>query len=770
MLSLFPPPPPGAVPEVPLSPPEFQHQGAHQGSPEFQPSAHQPLAQESLDFSTLRDALEDLQRSAAGVAAASGVIPWAPIEPRRQSNLAHAPMNFDADPSFSSSEWAKDTSRDTSRFDDASHVGHGTGHGSHAGHDANRRTKNRRAEEPDDEWHTHEGQQVYLGCCIPRGYELWLNGTFVAPDSVEMDEAHDSASPLSPARAGQLRPKQRLQAERVSRSRIWIERRARFLGTSELLYKLCFSDAYGKTQYSWVSSSAWSGIAGHKALLGLSAIGLDVSMLNVRKCITYLQALEWETRQRLPCKNVALRSGYYEFENAAVGSDGNEARGTSLSTSHGAENLSRGWLVGANWITLDGSEVSLDPRETPKHAQAYTSSGIEDAWLAKWREVRAASWVNRFLTSAMFAPPLMRYLNSRTFILHHYGESSSGKTASAQFGLSVWGKPSQLFSSLNRTAISATEVFKYIDELPVFFDEQQVSTLDTGQFIYAMCSGTGRERSTVNGGLQDRPTWRTIVRTTGEEPLVGSDDLGGQFNRVVQIKSAAFSDRAFASSLYSFSERHYGFAGPAFLKKLLDILARDGDSGIRTTYERLRKHLVEKAGVRANHCDYLAVVATAQVCADRWLLRAPLDVALKLATEDAERALAEVAPAQQETYSERALRSLKAHWFSFPDQYLDDSTPEGRDKKRRKTRIMGVKVPGGLAYISNQVDKFLKSEKFAPQRVWSDFMERGWIRATKASGRTELSLNGQMQDIYFLEGHVIGLTSERHLSLVQSAD
>ena len=49
-------------------------------------------------------------------------------------------------------------------------------------------------------------------------------------------------------------------------------------------------------------------------------------------------------------------------------------------------------------------------------------------------------------------------------------------------------------------------------------------------------------------GNVDRLNWVTVARTTGEVPLITSADVGGQFNRVLQIHSKAFQDRRHADS------------------------------------------------------------------------------------------------------------------------------------------------------------------------------------------------------------------------------
>lgn len=307
----------------------------------------------------------------------------------------------------------------------------------------------------------------------------------------------------------------------------------------------------------------------------------------------------------------------------------------------------------------------------------------------------------------------------------------SHNTATAVFALSAWGNPELLYSSLNRTAISLTEVFKHLTDLPVLYDEKQVATVTSEELIYSICTGSGRERGAKDGGLrQDRQQWLTIARTTGEVPLITNSDVGGQFNRVLQIHSKAFENRRDAESIYPFTAEHFGHGGPAFLRRLAELLQTQGGvDAIKQLCAELREALVNRIGVDSNHAQYGAVIATAQTLAESWLLNIPTVEAKERALDDATLALKETAPMKQLSYAEKALAKLRDHWASNPGVYYDDTTNESRAHSEKTVfRMVGViNDTWGVGYIPHEANDILIRAGYAPERVWRDFHNLGWL-------------------------------------------
>jgi hypothetical protein len=541
---------------------------------------------------------------------------------------------------------------------------------------------------------------------VPYRYELWADGVYKVVK--EDDAALLTPDPLKPLPLTAYKGRQRL-----SYRPLWISGLGETVDTKEPLVRLTYYTVDGRTESVWLGRTF---ITDHSKLGSLGGHGLPVDSVGAKGCLMYLRAQEALNGVSLPILKVGHRSGPYRVD----------------------EKL--GWLVGRQWV--GEGRLEADPRSNQRYVDAFAQHGDAATWFDKWRDIRNEGWVTRFLMGATFAPPLLRLVKCRTFIVHHWGDSSHGKTATAVFALSAWGNPDLLYSSLNRTAISITEIFRHLTDLPVLYDEKQVSTVTSEELIYSICTGSGRERGAKDGGVrQDKPTWVTVARTTGEVPLITDADVGGQFNRVMQIHSVAFSDRRKAESIYPFTSEHYGHAGPKFLEQLA-VLVNDpnGFAALQRLFKECREDLVNRIGTDTNHAAYAAIIAVAQTLSESWLLGIPAQEAKEQALDDAHKALIETAPKKQMTYAERALSKLRDHWIANPMLYVDDTTEEGREKAGRVYRMAGVETEYGMVFIPHEANDLLTRANYAPERVWRDFHNLGWLVTDGDGAMTRIAL------------------------------
>lgn len=548
-------------------------------------------------------------------------------------------------------------------------------------------------------------QQV-VGASVPYGYEVWGDGVYLrGKDAMPSPTPPSYKEPISVFLLENRR--------RITHRPLWVSGLGRTQDTQEPLAQLTFGNVAGALETIWIDRAD---MADTRRLTTLSARGLPVDSVNARDVVMYLRACEGDNGTRLPMLHVGHRSGPYVTD------------------------AGMGWLVGTRWI--GPGHLEADPRGQARFTGALVAKGDAQAWMDKWRALHARSWITRWGMAATFAAPLLRLVGSRTFILHHWGDSSSGKTALASFAMSAWGDPSRLFSSLNRTAISLTEVFKHVTDLPVLFDEKQVSTVTSEEIIYAVCMGAGRERASREGGLrQDRTTWITMARTTGEVPLVGPHDVGGQNNRVLQVHSIAFPQKREAEALYGFMGENYGHAGPAFMEHLAAAVNAGAGSRLKRIHEEIRAAITAQVG-EGNHAGYAACVGLAQVLSDVWLLGEDAALAKARAIDDSVRAVLETAPAQVGTYAERALGRLRDHFIANPMAYVDDTTTEGRERSKYVLRMTGVECSHGVVFVPHEADEILRASGYDPARVWRDFGNRGWLIRSGASLMTTINLRG----------------------------
>jgi len=503
------------------------------------------------------------------------------------------------------------------------------------------------------------------------------------------------------------------ERERITTRPLWISGVGHTIDSDEPLVQLSYGTPDNRLATMWLARGE---VTEHHLLQRLGARGVPVDSLNGKDILRYLRDTEDVNARVLPHLLVGHRTGPYALPGGA-----------------------RGWLLGQRWIGPEGSHIAPDPRENTRYMAAFQQKGDRAYWMQWWHQLYRHRWVTRWLIASSFAAPLLRLLGVRTFFVHHWGDSSSGKTAILYFAQSVWGDPSLLYSSMNSTEIALTEIFKHVTDLPVAYDEQQVKTIETAQLIYAVCLAAGRERGSKDGGLRtDRQSWLTIARTTGEVPLIGRDDVGGQSNRVLQVHTPAFDTQVEGERMYPLTREHFGFAGPEFLHYLSKLVETpEGLEQLKHYFLTIRAEISKRVNRDGNHTAYAAVIALGSFLSAHWLLGIPAEEALETAYGDATQALKETSPESRLPYADRALNLLRDHWMANPMLYGDSSTDEAKHRlvqeDLRMPKLVGVTGPYGMAYVPTEADRILRDARFSAERVWRDFADRGWLYVVQGS-------------------------------------
>ena len=590
--------------------------------------------------------------------------------------------------------------------------------------------------------------QLIGDALIPYGYEVWKTGVYRRPTTLAPllgDDGPSIDENVPDDRRGLLR--------RLSLRPIWISR----VGTvrdvdqqsgalGDPLVELSYLTVHGQADSVWVDRAS---ITDKKKLGELGAGWMPINSESAKGLLFYLERAEALNGSHTLAA-VARRVGPYRVTDI----DGSQPWG---------------WVCGKKWIGPTAG-VEADPRPGSTAFAVYNERGSWEEWKEKWRYLSSTSWVARFLIGASFASPLIRFLGEggqgRSFILHQWGTSGGGKTALAVFAQSIWGNPTlePLKTTFNRTEKSISGVFAYVTDLPVLYDEKQVSTVKSSQFIYDVCSGIPRGRAMKHGATRlDQPAWYVLARTTGEAPLVEEDDLGGQNNRTLQLHAVAdnLTDPEL-SQLYGFSERTHGHAGPRYLARLATIVNDPAMlEKLRTMHKQIGAQLVARTRRSGNHITYAATIALGQILAEGWLLEVPMAVVWERALTDASKVLDENVPEQKIDFCEKALARMKDHRLSDGACYLDARNLNDEDLDRalaNMKHLVGIRFHDAVVYVPSEINRILGRSGLSAQKVWRGFAERKWIRydAEAASGRltAKMSLGGSRIWVYSVASRV----------------
>lgn len=382
-----------------------------------------------------------------------------------------------------------------------------------------------------------------------------------------------------------------------------------------------------------------------------------------------------------------------------------------------------GWIDGKKFLpgVADGVVLDVEPASQPL-ADAYHSNGSMGEWIEIIEPARAHP-VGRFMLASSFAAPLLSLFGHRVFIVHSWGGSRLGKTAALKAALSVWGEPDGLMASFHATKVGMERLAAFYCDLPLGIDERQVAGDKQGfieSLIYMLGLGKGKARGSKGGGLQAFKFWKTIVITTGEEPISSETSNTGVKSRVLELYGQAVAGNSAkdieknAQFLHENLKEHYGTAGIEYIKKLItsDI------ASLKEDYKALLHHLQEEAPENiGSHLTAVALCCLADYLASQWIFGMEEDKAFEESIALAEQILAMLETAVDADLAARAWDFVIGWIASYSEKFTDKCNPPR----------YGFEHSDCIYVVPSILEKALKEEGFAPRRVLKEFAERGWI-------------------------------------------
>ena len=328
-----------------------------------------------------------------------------------------------------------------------------------------------------------------------------------------------------------------------------------------------------------------STIFSSRSITTLADLGCTVTSENAKRVVSFLGALEAENIDLIPKNDATSTFGWQPGKRFLPGHD-------------------------------DGLTLDIDPSQRGM-AAAYCKNGTMERWVEHMAPHRARMKF-RFILAAGFAAPLLRIVKQRIFFVYNWGGSKGGKTAALKAALSAWGDPERLMVSFNATQVGLERTAAFYCDLPLGIDERQLAGTNQGaleKIVYMIASGTGKIRGSKGGGLQTIHQWRTVALATGEEPLSTETTQTGVSTRVLEIYGGPFDNEADAALMHQQSATDCGWAGPAFIEKILQMDERR----IVELYEEMQNYVrTVSEGKNGSHIAGIAAVALADALIDTW--------------------------------------------------------------------------------------------------------------------------------------------------------
>ncbi len=249
----------------------------------------------------------------------------------------------------------------------------------------------------------------------------------------------------------------------------------------------------------------------------------------------------------------------------------------------------------------------LELAATARMAPDVAVSGSMEGW---YRAIEAAvtvtgceHWTLGVL--AAFAGPIVALTSLDTTGLNLSGMSTSGKSTAQRLAASAWSTPDirrpGLFQSA-RTTDNAVEALAQRDTATVLsLDEiAHVSGKVAAKMIYTIAGGVGKRRMTADAQVRATYTWATFAILSGECSMEekirgdGGEWLAGMAVRIVDIDVTGVNRNVDPATLREIAnvEQHFGHAGPAFVRTLIE-------KGLHRQAEGLRDRVLKAARILA---------------------------------------------------------------------------------------------------------------------------------------------------------------------------
>jgi hypothetical protein len=188
---------------------------------------------------------------------------------------------------------------------------------------------------------------------------------------------------------------------------------------------------------------------------------------------------------------------------------------------------------------------------------------------------------------AMAGSVLMKGSGLSSALVNMYSkDSGSGKTLTARYGLSIWGKPSKLMHTVNDTDNALYKRLGILNSLGLYIDE--ITTMDadrTRAFVYTLPEGREKVRVTQSAeGFRNVATWDGLCFASSNKDINDLARISSEAERlrVLQLPfdRVSFFEEEGSSIGYKLSrflDANYGVAGPKIVEA---ILKRGGQDAV----------------------------------------------------------------------------------------------------------------------------------------------------------------------------------------------
>lgn len=271
------------------------------------------------------------------------------------------------------------------------------------------------------------------------------------------------------------------------------------------------------------------------------------------------------------------------------------------------------FIYGNKIISNEGTALAhLVNNIDVENIETLESTGNVEGWIDSTRGMLQHDNV-RFVCYAAATALVLKPLNGASFVMEQVGDTSKGKTITAQLAMSMFGNPITLKMSTSVTKVFVERQCALYNNLPQFLDETSLIPLDVlKEVTYMISNETSKGRGKKEGGVEKVMRWKTVLLTTGENPLINMESLGGQDVRTISLYGGVGAHDP--TNVEYFKDRmadNYAVIGPLLVQKI--IAEQDNIHDYYTSIKNKLKLLgkSDSTGVMSRLVDTYSLIALA---------------------------------------------------------------------------------------------------------------------------------------------------------------
>ena len=293
-------------------------------------------------------------------------------------------------------------------------------------------------------------------------------------------------------------------------------------------YDIC---AYDDSSKKIISLGVLSAVdIGNNKIIELANKGLDITKLNEKSCIRYIQNFRNENRDKIPVAKKYSRTGWHEGKFVYPPSNGE--------------------------YVIEGKNLE----------RIYSTRGTEKDWLDGIEKIINFKFVKLGLALGFFAP-LIEILNLPNTLVQFRGRSMSGKTILLLIISSIYGDPKHYMQNFNAAQKAIEGLALEFNDLPFVIDEFQItSRKEIKGLAYTIFEGTSRARSSASGIVNATKNFRTITIMSGETNFTSSNAPMGAKRRCIGIGDDNIIPSEIAVDMQNLVKNNHGVIGREWVK------------------------------------------------------------------------------------------------------------------------------------------------------------------------------------------------------------